>query len=198
MFSRREATTFVMADWTGVEEEEEEEVEEEEEGSMQGEDWREERARSGVAAASSLALLLTLAHSCLNRLLRAAKSVSLFTSISAALFPFTLSPTSPSEAARPDFFAAVLIPFFRRNSTAASSKDASVEAEESNLGSAKTLERASRHSVMGAPVRSRSNLIWAVVALAGAAAVENEAAADDEEARGAAEQLGHAWSAVGA
>ena len=52
--------------------------------------------------------------------LRATKSVSEFTSTATPTPPFTATPTSPSAAVRPDFFAALARPLVRSQSMAAS------------------------------------------------------------------------------
>ena len=51
---------------------------------------------------------------------RATKSVSEFTSTATPTPPFTATPTSPSAAVRPDFFAALARPLVRSQSMAAS------------------------------------------------------------------------------
>ena len=55
-----------------------------------------------------------------NSSLRATKSVSELTSTTAPAVPRVATPTSPSAATRPAFFAAAARPFVRSQSTAAS------------------------------------------------------------------------------
>src|SRR5271155_2469939 len=79
-----------------------------------------------------------------NRSLRATKSVSEFTSTTMPLLPAMATPTSPSAATRPAFFAAFDRPFLRSQSTAASRLPA--------LSLSAALQ-----SIMPAPVCSRSS-----------------------------------------
>ena len=82
--------------------------------------------------------------------LRATKSVSAFTSTIAARPGDETTPTRPSAATRPDFFAAAARPLVRSQSTAASmSPPASVSAR--------------LQSIMPAPVLSRSSFTRAAV-----------------------------------
>src|SRR5690242_16780497 len=77
--------------------------------------------------------------------LRATKSVSALTSITAPTLPLTATPMSPSAAVRPAFFAAAAKPFLRSQSTAFS-----------RLPSVS--DSARLQSIMPAPVFSRSSL----------------------------------------
>ena len=82
--------------------------------------------------------------------LRATKSVSEFTSTTTPTPPLTATPTSPSAAVRPDFFAALASPLVLSQSTAASmSPPVSVSAFLA--------------SIIPAPVASRSSLTMVAV-----------------------------------
>ena len=104
-----------------------------------------------------------------KRSLRAAKSVSLFISSSTPRLLSADRPTltRPSLATRPAFFDAVLTPRLRSMSVASVSTSV---AGASGLAEAVAAATASLHSVMGAPLCSRSCLTSAMLIL-GAAAV---------------------------
>ena len=96
------------------------------------------------------AILATASTKAWNVSLRATKSVSAFTSTIAARLGADATPTSPSAATRPDFFAAAAKPFLRSQSTAASmSPSVSVSAF--------------LQSIMPAPVFSRRSFTRAAV-----------------------------------
>ena len=80
----------------------------------------------------------------------ATKSVSELTSTTAPLVPLVVTPTSPSAAVRPAFFAALARPLVRSQSTAVSM---------SPLFSASAFLQ----SIMPAPVRSRRSLTMLAV-----------------------------------
>ena len=85
--------------------------------------------------------------------LRATKSVSELTSTTTPFVPSTSTATRPSAATRPDFLAALVMPFLRSQSTAAStSPDVSL--------------RAFLQSIMPAPVFSRRSFTIAAETVA--------------------------------
>ena len=109
-------------------------------------------SRSPSSSSASFAAVFTKS---LNSSLRATKSVSAFTSTSAPTLPPVATPTRPSAAARPDFLAALVMPFLRSQSCAASmSPPVSASAD--------------LQSIMPAPVLSRSSFtMLAVTAVIG-------------------------------
>src|SRR5438067_2647054 len=108
--------------------------------------WR-SASTSPLPATASPATVRTKAW---NRSLRATKSVSELTSTTAPATPRVATPTRPSAATRPAFFAAAARPFLRSQSTAASR-------------SPPLSPSARLQSIIPAPVLSRNSLTSAAV-----------------------------------